>query len=77
MNCKYCNSQDDLMWAENYKKGDKPIKTNGKSHICLNNKKQELGVINKGQMSLKKDIEKCNICHKAFTNEWKAHLHRV
>ena len=71
MLCKFCTLSEELMWAENYKPGDKPVKTNGQPHICLKDKHVELGEVTR------KGTERCNICGKEFTNEWKAHLHRV
>lgn len=44
MKCKFCTLNEDLVWPEPYVKGCRPVRAlDGKPHICLNNKKGELG----------------------------------
>lgn len=73
MRCRFCTSDEDLKWPTPYVKACRPIRElDGKAHICKEN-----NVIELGQQNFKKDIEKCMICGKPFTNEWKGHLHKV
>jgi len=40
--CKYCPSQEELKWPENYKKGDKPInRDNNQPHTCIETPKNK------------------------------------
>ena len=35
MKCKFCDSEEELEWADNYKKGDRPINVETKKpHDC-------------------------------------------
>jgi len=36
MKCKFCKSQEELKWPENYKKGDRPVNAEtGAKHECV------------------------------------------
>jgi len=36
MKCKYCKSDEELKWPENYKKGDRPVNAEtGAKHECV------------------------------------------
>jgi acetyl-CoA carboxylase beta subunit len=40
LKCKFCKSNEELEWPENYKKGDLPFnKETGKTHDCRNKEK--------------------------------------
>ena len=74
MKCNRCTKEEELKWPEPYKKGDLPIRyLDGQPHICLNNLRG-IEIIHSPRVI---PTEKCNICHKPFTSEWKGHLHRV
>lgn len=60
MKCRYCDSPEELIWPQPYKKGDKPIRElDGKPHICQNKKPQEISASQTKPISQNSDSQKC------------------